>query len=394
MIEKVIFFIVAIALCFGCSNPKGTNNVKETLSSETESGISRGQGVEKSYYEIPYDGKVYSIGVNDLFKDIKYVRLETNKASLLNDNIDKIESKNGVIYIGCTKSSGLEAILFDGKGKFLRYINKRGKDAEKYATGVDIAVNDKGHVSFADRANRVLTYTSEGNFVSRIELPDFALKDLAYLNDTILVLRSDMFRAGKRFHLLNMNTKKIMKSLYQKEYTHDHMWFTETLTARHGKVLASGYQSNNIVEITQDTAVVKYTLNIGNKMPPADFWKTQTSQEETGKEEYSHGYIGHIPFFAESDRYMFFRFMGNLGSDLRGQALVDKATGESRTFKRIILAEKVVISPYRFYWLSNGQIVIPIWPDKIMKSENKEFLKQFPNLKEDDNPILLFGELK
>ena len=30
-------------------------------------------------------------------------------------------------------------------------------------------------------------------------------------------------------------------------------------------------------------------------------------------------------------------------------------------------------------------------PHKIIESENKEFLSQFPNLKEDDNPILLIG---
>lgn len=387
---------MTVFLCIGCSNPKGTNHAKEASLSKTESNVSGEQEERKSYYEIPYDKKSHSIEVNDLFKNIKYVRLETNKASLLSDIIYKIESKNGIIYIKCVKSFGPEVMLFDDMGNFLKYIDRRGEGPEEYLFDVNIAINDKGHVSFADRAGkgRIVTYTSKGNFISRIDLPDIALKDLAYLNDTVLVLRSDMDRAGKRFHLLNMNAGKVMSSFYYKEYRPDHMWFTETLTARHGKVLASGYQSNNIVEITQDTAVVKYTLNIGNKMPPADFWETQPSQEATGKEEYSRGYIGHIPFFAESDRYMFFRFMGNLGSDLRGQALVDKVTGESRTFNRIVLAENVVISPYRFYWLSNGQVVIPIWPDKIMKSENKEFLKQFPDLKEDDNPILLFGELK
>jgi hypothetical protein len=173
------------------------------------------------------------------------------------------------------------------------------------------------------------------------------------------------------------------------------MWFTEGLTTHQGKAIITGYQSNQILEATEDTVRVKYTLNIGNKMPPAGFWEEQPSYEVTKREEKSYEYIGHIPFFAENDRYMFISFMGSLGvEELQSLALVEKATGKSRTFKGIVLAENVMIEPIDFFWQSNGEIIIPFWPHKIIDSENKEFLSQFPDLKEDDNPILLIGELK
>ena len=112
-------------------------------------------------------------------------------------------------------------------------------------------------------------------------------------------------------------------------------------------------------------------------------------------EEKSNEYIGHIPFFAENNRYMFISFMGSLGvEELQSLALVEKETGKSRTFKGIVLADNVVIEPIDFFWQSNGEIIIPFWPHKIIESENKEFLSQFPDLKEDDNPILLIGKLK
>lgn len=92
---------------------------------------------------------------------------------------------------------------------------------------------------------------------------------------------------------------------------------------------------------------------------------------------------------------MLISFMGSLGQDnLQSLALVEKSTGKSKTFKRILLAENVMIEPVQFYWQSNGEIIIPVWPEKIIKSGNKDFLTQIPSLKEDDNPILLFGELK
>lgn len=423
MINCTIFFIILFFLVSACSKPKDATGIKEAQQSktieqtvhkrdvsntlddfnksDTNNNSSKEITIEKKhpkgYYDIPYDKKIRSIKAEDLLKKIKYVRLETKDESLVDDDIDKIENKNGIIYIKDTKSSGPEVILFDDKGKHIRNIDRCGQGPEEYINGIDIAINDKGNVSFADRTGkgRIVTYASNGNFISRINLPGVSLKDLTYLNDTILILRSDMFQSGYKFHLLNMNTRRVMKSFYQKEYRPYHMWFTESLTARYGKVIAAGYQNNDIVEITKDTAIVKYTLNIGNKMPPVGFWEQQPSYEVTKKEEKSNGYIGHVPFFAENDRYMFISFMGSLGQDnLQGLALIDKMTGKSRTFKQIEVAENLIIEPHMFYWLSNGQIVFPIWPEKILESGNKDFLTLFPDLKEDDNPILLFGELK
>ena len=90
--------------------------------------------------------------------------METKNELLLNDNIDKIESKNGIIYIKDSKLSGPEVILFDHKGKHLRNIDRCGEGPEEYINGVNIAINDKGHVSFADRTDkgRIVTYNSEG----------------------------------------------------------------------------------------------------------------------------------------------------------------------------------------------------------------------------------------
>lgn len=411
MINRKFVFILPFLLVIACSKSKNTNSVKDVQQTEAlvqtdtidntpprdnKEGNNRKKGA-KGYYDIPYDKKARSIKVGDLFKNIRYVRLETKNELLLNDNIDKIESKNGIIYIKDSKLSGPEVILFDHKGKHLRNIDRCGEGPEEYINGVNIAINDKGHVSFADRTDkgRIVTYNSEGKFLSRINLSGIDLKDLTYLNDSILLLRSEHgWQTKHEFQSINMHTKEV-KNMDLVKYRPYRMWFAEGFTSYQGKVLIAGYQSNNILEATEDTVKVKYTLNIGNKMPPSDFWEKQPSYEVTKREEKSNEFIGHVPFFAENNQYMLISFMGSLGQDnLQSLALVEKSTGKSKTFKRILLAENVMIEPVQFYWQSNGEIIIPVWPEKIIESSNKDFLTQFPSLKEDDNPILLFGELK
>lgn len=412
MINRKYVFILPFLFITACSKPKNTNSIKDVQ--QTESLVytdtidntpprdrkedNRREKRDNGYYDIPYDKKAHSMKVSDLFKNIRYVRLETKNGSLLNENIEKIENKNGIIYIKDNKLSGPEVTLFDYKGKHLRNIYRCGQGPEEYVNGVSIAVNDKGYVSFADRTGkgRIVTYNSEGEFLSRISLSGISLKDLTYLNDSILLLRSEHgWQTKHEFQSVNIHTKEMVKNMNLVKYRPYHMWFDEGFTSYQGKVLVSGYQSNAILEATEDTVRVKYTLNVGNKMPPSDFWEKQPSYEVTKREEKLNEFIGHVPFFAENNRFMLISFMGSLGQDnLQSLALVEKSTGKSKTFKRIVLAENVTIEPVQFYWQSSGDIIIPVWPENIIESGNKDFLTQFPSLKEDDNPILLFGRLK
>lgn len=428
---KAIYLVIAILVGFGCSDTKKTataEDVKQAVAIEqtapkeekvkissepkklNEAKNSKDNAPQKEvqkkkrpdgYYDIPYDKKTRNIKVEDLFKNIRYVRLETNDNCLVNGNTCKIVYRNGIIHLENYINHKYEVLLFNKEGIFQRSICKEGQGPEEYQNATSIAVNSKGHISFAERVGkgRIVNYGLDGDFISRINLAGLGLKDLTYLNDSVLLLRGERgFQKNmprEEFQTFNIHTKEVIKNMHPVKYRPYRMWFAEGLTTYQGKAIISSYQSNQILEATEDTVRVKYTLNIGKKMPPAGFWEEQPSYEVTKREEKSYEYIGHIPFFAENDRYMFISFMGSLGvEELQSLALVEKATGKSRTFKGIVLAENVMIEPIDFFWQSNGEIIIPFWPHKIIDSENKEFLSQFPDLKEDDNPILLIGELK
>ena len=58
------------------------------------------------------------------------------------------------------------------------------------------------------------------------------------------------------FQSINMHTKEV-KNMNLVKYRPYRMWFAEGFTSYQGKVLLAGYQSNNILEATEDTVKVK-----------------------------------------------------------------------------------------------------------------------------------------
>ena len=321
---KAIYLVIAILVGFGCSDTKKTataEDVQQTVAIEqtapkeekvkissepkkqNEAKNSKDNAPQKEvrkkkrpdgYYDIPYDKKARNIKGEDLFKNVRYVRLETKDNCLVNDNGNKIEYNNGIICLKNYRSSITEFLLFNKEGNFLRSISREGQGPEEYSNAVNMAINSKGQISVADRVGngRIVTYSLTGDFISRINLAGLGLKDLTYLNDSVLLLRGERgFQKDKpmeEFQTFNIHTKEVIKKMHPVKFHPYRMWFTEGLTTHQGKAIITGYQSNQILEATEDTVRVKYTLNIGNKMPPAGFWEEQPSYEETKRQQKSY----------------------------------------------------------------------------------------------------------
>ena len=189
---KAIYLVIAILVGFGCSDTKKTataEDVQQTVAIEqiapkeekvkissepkklNEAKNSKNNAPQKEnrkkkkadgYYDIPYDKKTRKIKVEDLFKNVRYIRLETNESSLVNDNINKIVYKNEKIQLLNYNGSIDEVLLFNDEGRFLNSISKKGQGPEEYINAVNIAVNSKGDVSVADRTGgtgRIVTYS-------------------------------------------------------------------------------------------------------------------------------------------------------------------------------------------------------------------------------------------
>ena len=287
--------------------------------------------------------------------------------------------------------------MYDSNGKYIRDIGKKGEGPEDYLGGLHIAVNSKGMLSLPDRRrSEIINYTKDGEFVSRIKLDTISMIKDIFMNDSLLLVESFYDRSGYKFHVVDIFNKKVVRTFYPIKNRVYMIGFSETMTRYKDKILISECQSNDVLEVTLDGVKVRYTININDKMPPEGFWNQKASSYSLIADENRRmGYIGHIPCFTETDHSIFFGFRGLVpATETQGWALIDKVNGKSQTFKKIELAENVCINPQIFHFVEEGKIVMTVSPETILNSGNQEFISQFPGLKEDDNPILMFAEIK
>ena len=373
-----------------------SNSIKITNTQLAKKNTTTSQLDNVRQYNISYNGKNNAIKAGNIFKNIQYVPLETNDVSLLSFNLNKVIYKNRYIYINDIRASGPDIHLFSLDGKFIRNIGKIGQGPKEYLTCLMISVSDKGWISFTDRSlSSIITYDSDGNFISRIPIKT-SLYNVVYLNDSLLLHKGHYNYDGDKFYVINMYKGEIVKSFYPNRRRMYQPYLGENLTACNGKVIVAEYTNNEIWEVTKDGYKVRYIINVNDKMPPKGFWDQKVkSFTELTTEETTKGYISHIPCFTENERMMFLYFRGSLGkAETEGWALIDKETRKYQTFKRIALSDKLIISPDFFYTQSDGRFTFILSPEEILNSGDEAFISQFPGLKEDDNPILMFAELK
>ena len=423
--RKVVYIIICLFLLVGCSTRKSQKeqvadvSLKEQLKDEkielvhedtviaeipSTEVVEPQQSVEKAPFatnkqiNITYKGKDRNriVKAVDIFKNIHYVPLETNDAALLAEPYC-IVLRDNYIYILDIKMSGNEIHLYDSDGKYIRHIGQKGQGPNDYLGGLHIAVNGKGMLSLPDRIrSEIINYTQEGEFVSRIRMDTISMIKDIFLNDSLLLVQNFYDRSGYKFHVVDVFNRKVIRAFHPIKNRVYMVGFPETMTRYGDKILISGCQSNDILEVTLDGAKVRYTININDKMPPEGFWDQKASSYSLIADENRRmGYIGHIPCFTENDHSIFFGFRGEVpATETQGWALIDKISGKSQTFKKIELAKGVFVNPQIFHSCDNGKIVIVVSPETILNSGNQAFISQFPNLKEDDNPILMFAEIK
>ena len=100
---------------------------------------------------------------SEYLRRVKYVPLETDSVCILG-NIDKIKYKDGILFIN-DRENGMYA--FDTTGHFLNRIGAKGRGPEEYLTATAFYIDpEKKHVVVVDGGNyRALAYSFDGQFV-------------------------------------------------------------------------------------------------------------------------------------------------------------------------------------------------------------------------------------
>ncbi|MDR3057962.1 MAG: 6-bladed beta-propeller [Prevotella sp.] len=333
---------------------------------------------------------------NELFDSIRFVRLETTDSCLIPEfsaTSTCILWKNEYFYL----ASSFDISIFDSNGKWVRTISHRGNGPGEYQYVSAFMVNDNDEIFIMDRVKKsVLLYSSNDIFLKSYHYGDsLSIQNIGNLNDSLFVLTSSSFGDGCKFHIVHKKTQEITNSYWP---TKSHIFsyaYKYNFPYYQGKLLFHEYQNNSVFEITPDRAILRYMIDIDGRIPPDGYWAQDIPWDQLLREHTARGYIDNIEFFAESDKHILLRYSGSPESSLRGNVWIDKMNGESILFDKIAFDNALTWEPGRIiYSLADGWLVFPIPVDQLFTVENSEFRNQFPNLLEDDNPILCIAKIR
>lgn len=345
---------------------------------------------------IPVDDKKV-VDFDSIFSDYYFIKLETTAESL----IDETNTGDGLgnrILLGEDNifiSNHERILVFNTKGKFVREINHKGQDGESYISILTFNLLDENNIVILDRmGHSLVTYSVDDKFVSKVsDLPFNGMEDFVTINDSLAILRFDTPNDGHELCVINIGIAKpirLLKSMLRSN-PFGYNFFSPKY---HGKYLLAGHMSTDIYEVDADSATIRYSFDFGDYNLPVDYWKDFKSTIENLMKQAD--FIGHVPFFSESDHSLLLRFRGragNLTHKSTGYAYVDKVTGNVQVTKSMRCKDYEFV-PGMMFPQDDGIVVIPFAVSDIMSSNSEKLIDLLPALQEDDNPVLCIARLK
>ena len=335
------------------------------------------------------------VPIGEVFSEWRYVSLETTDEALMMDwerTCGISVSKDSLIYI----QDSYKVMRFRPDGQVDYVYNKRGDGPESYDYLKGFTLWENGDISVIDVGTRsVISYANDGRFISRLSLKDWNLRNVISIDDSLMLVQIAEERVGVyTYHIYNRYTRREVNAYNLVKVVNQMPFFLSNFLYRYdGRIFWHGYQTNNIYDVTPDTSIVRYTINVDNRMPPEDFWWRQEGKNSMRLiQEYENkGYIGHIPYYVESDRSILLYYEGGNAED-RAYAFVDKSARATRVIRKFIFEDGFVFKPPILYSLEDGWCAFLLYPEDILL--NAAFAQRFPGLEEESNPVLFLAKIK
>ena len=362
------------------------------LSCEKKETVAPIQPGEEIFISSAHKGDV---PIGEVFSEWRYVPLETTDESLVwgDERIHRIKvSGNGEIYL----SDGNILLRFHPDGKFDYCFDHRGQGPEEYDGIWNFNFwkekDKEERIVIVDiYSSTLLSYTANDEFIFKRRFADWDIRDAIQLDDSLLLIRcSDRKKDIYLYHTINYYTGKEVRKYWKLDEVDQGIFFMKDFLYRYdGKVIYHGYKMNDIYELTKDSAISRYKINVDNKIPPEKFWSQKVAniyQEYDAK-----GYIGHIPFYVESDNSILLFFDGGKKED-ENYAFINKGNRETKVIERFIFEDGFVFRPKTLFSLDDGGCVFLIYPEDILL--NAAFAQRFPGLGKESNPVLFLAKIK
>lgn len=337
--------------------------------------------------------------LSEIVKEVHLIPLETSEECLLIHPI-QLEIFEDLIFIrNMSFEDGI--FVFNMDGKFQRIIGKHGKGPGEHTRLQSFALLPHENRIYLNDSNgkKIIEFDLQGNFISEIKTP-LRFGDIRFLNPNKYYLH---YPKDFYLRLLDIGTSEI--ETFIPHVNGCDQYGAEIETQGDGSFLYSPSFHDSIYCLEKDSIYLKYAFDFGqykfsgedqmaeyrknNRMvyPPNRIWLAGRYFEL--------GNLFHFALFVDdqSDQYTIDPFLW----DKKSQSLI-RLDDNSDDIIFGSTFDLTAVSP-EGEWISAQQASELIdGRDKISQNENfkypQGFINQIDNLKEEDNPVLVFYKIK
>ncbi len=286
------------------------------------------------------------LNISSIFPKYSLLPLE-NKSESLIGHIGKIEIFDNLLFILDEKYLARIFVFNANNGAFIRTIGKIGQGPGEYLSLNDFSIDQKnGNIYFLCEQNMIYTYSQEGIFLEKKELPFFA-SNMEYKNKRFY-FRCD-FRSTHHLVItdedMNIISKHLETDLYKKADRKQIHHFQK----RKNEITFHRFLDNRIYKINENGELhVAYQLGLGEDAIEMKDVSNLNSHEIKDQLKSKKTYY---KYFTENDKYAFILF---IKKGIPYISIFNKITNQSKTYeyknlKNDFLDDEALILEYESY---------------------------------------------
>ena len=389
--KKIIVLLSVALLFYGCVN----RNKKESIDSVVLNVV------------VTPSNNQQKIELKDITNNLTLIRLETNRECLIKGMPNKVEIFNDRIYIFDISYPG-KLYCFDLQGKFLFNISSVGNGPGEYVSLLDFTLDKENMCLWlGDDARKILKYDLNGVFIKQYPT-DFSIKNLCLLDEkeSIMAIRLGFYKEKKSsFVIYSMNENQI---LYQKES--ENIAITRTVAGRFFSeskkhILYTEPFNDTVFVVTKEGLAPYYVIDFGKRKFPSELFDNDPQPREiiTKFTNSDNQYAGLVSNANEDSNYLFFNYRF---SGLAQTAVYSIKSDKLMSINEFTFMGKPFSASGSLFHIKKDNKLVYFLPAELFaekgtlkKEEQQEFgrysdiTKKLPVTMEDDNPIMVIGEI-
>lgn len=344
-----------------------------------------------------------SFNFGEMIKTIKFLPLETNNENLISE-IQQVLVTDSNIYI-CNDRSLNNVLIFDIDGKYMKQI--RYGEGPKDILQLKGVAYDDGRQELIVYHNKFLSFfTKDGDFKKRESVPlnarYFALIDDGYLFYAVSGIDNTHLGYPENYQILMTDKFYHLKSKgYPYRFSEKNNYGGNNPLGVNHNQLTIGFNFVDTIYRYIDNRTIKanYAFDISDKKIP-DELLFDGSIDEFFKETERNDYNYFVGEYVESDTHVFIAFQNGF-TTFRSDFFIDKRTKNIRGGTRLeydaanfpCLSSPVTSMGSYYVSYVQPQNILPRL--KLLKNKfiSDEDIAKLSQLREDDNPVLIFYEL-